>query len=142
MTDGINGSNSLSSIDHARDRVSDGRPPSGEPIGAPKAKPDVAVAISDLAQARFDTLMQPAVSDSATGGQVSDNGGFEYGVDRGGFDWPLDAESKSTASAGPSESMEAWQTSKNVVNGVYNSDVDASQSAYIALGKTSVNAAD
>ena len=143
MTDGINGSNSLSPIDQARARVAETRPETGKPFGSPEVKADVSVAISDLAQARYDSLMQPAsAATSSTMQSSADNGGIDFGVDRGGFEWPLDTGMEGTAAQGPTDSVKDWQASKDVVNGVYSANVDASESAYIALGKSTVNAAD
>ena len=67
------------------------------------------------------------------------NGGVNFGVDRGGFAWPLDAASSSTADGADFESMDGWEASANTVNGVL-VDGESSESAYIALGKSTVNA--
>jgi len=111
-------------------------------MGAPEAEPDVSVAISDLAQARMDSLMGPASSDSSPTMEMGADGVISFGVDRGGFAWPLDANGETTASPAVSDNSVPWQAAEKAVNGVYVDDAQASESAYIALGKSTVNASE
>lgn len=138
--EGVNGANPVNATEDSRGTKVDSTPPKGQPVGAPAAEPDVSVAISELAQARLSQLEQPSSADSNATMQYTDNGGVDFGVDRGGFEWPLNTQQETTATPGPSESMDLWKTSNEVVNGVHFDDAQASESAYIALGKSTVNA--
>ena len=141
--DGVNGVNSLSSMDQWGEKNATTVPPRGKPAGAPEAEPDVELAISDLAQARMESLESPASADGRETMKMSTkNGGIDFGVDSGGFEWPLDAQANATVSQPQSETMNAWEAAKQVVNGVYVDDAQASESAYIALGKSTVNASE
>jgi hypothetical protein len=143
MMDGINGSQSMSPMDQSRARVSENAPPSGEPMGTESMRPDVTVAISDLAQARMDTMHSPQSNDSMQTMQSNtSNGGIEFGVDKGGFAWPLAVDDTSPTEGAGVDSMDAWTASKQAVNGIILDEDQASESAYIALGKSSVNAAE
>lgn len=141
--DGVNNSGSVGPIDQIRENSAANRPPAGKPMGAPTVEPDVSVAISDMAQARMDNLMGPESADSNATIQMSgDAGGFSFGVDRGGFAWPLDSNSETTANPSASQSMAGWEAAEQSVNGVYVDEGQASESAYIALGKSTVNASE
>ena len=141
--DGVNNSGPVGPTDQIRENLAANRPPAGKPMGAPDVEPDVAVAISDMAQARIDHLMGPKSSDSSSTMQLSgDSGGISFGVDRGGFAWPLDSNSETTANPGTSQSMAGWEAAERSVNGVYVDEAQASESAYIALGKSTVNASE
>jgi hypothetical protein len=105
-------------------------------------RPDVAVAISNLAQARMDTMHSPQSNESMQTMQSNaSNGGIDFGVDKGGFAWPLNVGDTGT-NEGSVDSMDAWTASKQAVNGIILDEAQASESAYIALGKSSVNAAE
>lgn len=139
MMEGITGSRSSAVVPEAPEPTSQFTPPSGEPAGAPEAQPDVAVAISDAASARLDAMMTPAEHSNGTM-QVSDSGGgINFGVEMGGFDWPLNAQADSTVA---NQSMEenGWRASSEATaqTGV----AESGESAYLALGKSSVNAAE
>ena len=138
--EGVNGANPVNPAEQSHGTKIVNTPPAGQPIGAPAAEPDVSVAISELAQARMNQLDRPASADSTATMQYTDNGGVDFGVDRGGFEWPLNTQQKTTAAQGPSESMDVWKAANESVNGVHVDDAQASESAYIALGKSTVNA--
>jgi len=141
--DGVNGANPLSSADQWGDKSAMNVPPKGRPAGAPAVEPDVELAISDLAQARMAVLERPASADGSETMQMStSNGGIDFGVESGGFEWPLNAQAIATVSQPQSETMNGWEAAKQVVNGVYVDDAQASESAYIALGKSKVNAGE
>lgn len=145
MLDAINGSSNSNSAEPLRSNPTestpvDSTPPRGRAAGVEEVEPDVAVEISDMAQARMVGMMSPAQSGSESSMQADQgNGGVNFGVDRGGFAWPLDAASSSTADGADFESMDGWEASANTVNGVL-VDGESSESAYIALGKSTVNA--
>ena len=138
--EGVNGANPVNPAEQAQGTKIVSTPPTGQPVGVSAAEPDVSVAISELAQARLSQLDRPSSTDSKATLQYTDNGGVDFGVDRGGFEWPLNTQQKTTAAQGPSESMDLWKASNEAVNGVHIDDAQASESAYIALGKSTVNA--
>ena len=141
--DGINGSQSLSPTEQSRSKTSENAPPSGEPVGVGSMRPDVAVAISSLAQARMETMHSPQSNNSMQTMQPNaSNGGIDFGVDKGGFAWPLDVGDANTSEGVDIGSMDGWTASKQAVNGIIPDEAQASESAYIALGKSSVNAAE
>lgn len=143
MMDGINGSQSLTHTERSRAQISENAPPSGEPMGTESMRPDVAVAISSLAQARMESMQSPQSNDSMQSMQSNaSNGGIDFGVDKGGFVWPLALGDTSTTEGAEFDSMDAWTASKQAVNGIILDEAQASESAYIALGKSTVNATE
>jgi len=136
--DGINGGKSLSPTEQAQQSVSNNRPPSSAPVGAPAITPDVSVAISNLAKSRMKAMMAPpSEAQMGTANWNEETGSMDFGVDKGGFSWPLDAGQEATVTASKFESQSMWTASSEAVNGVVVDD--ANESAYIALGKTAIS---
>lgn len=143
MLDPINGSSNSTPAEPVRSNSSDSTPATGQPAGVEEVEPDVAVAISDMAQARMEGMMAPAESNSTTTLQMDEtSGSFNFGVEMGGFAWPLDSGAPSTSEGADVDSVDAWKASENTVNGVLVGDAEAGESAYIALGKSTVNASE
>jgi len=139
--DSISGSTPLNVLELSNVASVDSAPPSSKPIAVSEVKPDVSVAISEMAQARMESMAAPSdASKSATMSMNSGNGGVDFGVDKGGFDWPLNTESETTAQAAQFETENAWEPQGEVVNGLL--QADASEAAYFALGKSNVSASN
>lgn len=136
--EGINGNLSTSAVQQAPARTSEFTPPSGEPAGAPEVQPNVSVAISDAAAARMESMMAPAEHRNGTMETAGANGGVEFGVDMGGFDWPLNADAESTVANEVTSGDDGWVQSSETTAEV--GTAASSESAYLALGKSTVNA--
>jgi hypothetical protein len=139
MMDSVSGSTPSNVLELSNIESVDSAPPSSKPIAVSEVKPDVSVAISQMAQARMESMAAPSdASESETLSVNSKSGGMEFGVEKGGFDWPLNAGSETTAQAAKFDSEDAWVAKGEAVNGILN---DAgNESAYIALGKSTVSA--
>jgi hypothetical protein len=138
MLEGINGNPSTAPAGEGPAGASTAKPPSGKPIGAPEAQPDVEVAISNAANARMEAMMAPAEHGSDTITINERNGGVDFGVEMGGFAWPLNSEQESTVANDEVSGEDGWEASREAGAGP---DVaESSESAYLALGKTTVNA--
>jgi len=121
--------------------AADSTPPTGKPIAVSDLKPDVLVAITEMAQARMESMAAPSdASEKATMVFNPRNGGVDYGVEKGGFDWPLNAENENTAQAAKFEGESTWDAKGEVVNGVL--QAESNEAAYIALGKSTVSASN
>jgi len=140
MMEGINGSQSTSAGFENANRNADASPPSGAPAGAPDVQPDVSVAISELAAARLETMMAPAEHGSDTMNTSGSNGGIDFGVEMGGFAWPLNTTAESTVENEQVSGDDGWKQSSEATSqtGVASS----SESAYLALGKSTVSASE
>jgi|GEM_PF-6548088 len=138
--DGINGSVPASPNGEAPAQNTAFSLPSGEPAGAPEVAPGVAVEISEAAKARLDSMMAPSELSSDTFNASAENGGVEFGVEMGGFDWPLNAGADSTVSTQSESGDDGWLQSSesDSLTGI----AESSESAYLALGKSTVNAAE
>ena len=138
--DGINGSQPLSPTKPSSSKVAENSPASNHPVGAVNMTPDVDVAISELTQARMETMMSPQSGESSEAMRSNaSNGGIDFGVDKGGFAWPLDTAKTNTSDGADLDSVDAWQVAKQAVNGMVVDETHASESAYIALGKSTVS---
>ena len=141
MMDSISGTTPLNVLELSNVSSSDSAPPTGKPIAVSDVKPDVSVAISEMAQARLESMASPSdASESATMAMNSNNGGVDFGVDKGGFDWPLNSENENTAQAAKFEGESTWDAKGEVVNGVL--QAESNEAAYIALGKSTVSASN
>lgn len=141
MMDSVGGSTPVNVLELSSVASVDSAPPSSKPVGVSEVSPDVSVAISQMAQARLDSMAAPSdASQSATLSMNSESGGMEFGVEKGGFDWPLNAGSETTAQAAKFDSEDAWVAKGEAVNGV--PEDAANESAYIALGKSTVSASN
>jgi|TARA_B110000495_G_C22660237_1_gene390862 hypothetical protein len=141
MMDSVSGSTPLNVLELSNSASVDSAPPSSKPIAVSEVKPDVSVAISEMAQARMKSMASPSdASNSATQSINTDNGGMDFGVEKGGFDWPLNAGSETTAQAAKFDSEDAWTAKGEAVNGL--ADDVANEAAYIALGKSTVSASN
>lgn len=139
MMDSISGTNPLNVLELSNVASSDSAPPSSKPIAVSEVKPDVSVAISEMAQARMESMAAPAdASKAASMSENSSNGSLEFGVEKGGFDWPLNAGDATTAEASKFESENGWKAQGEVTNGILQSDTN--EADYIALGKSTVSA--
>ena len=141
MMDSIGGSTPLNLSEHASVASSDSAPPSGKPAAVSEVKPDVSVAISEMAQARLESMAAPSDANaSAAMSMNSGNGGVDFGVDKGGFDWPLDANQSTRSDAAKFDTESNWEARGEVVNGVLLDE--ANEAAYFALGKSTVSASN
>lgn len=140
MMEGINSDLSTSAVSEASARPSDYSPPSGAPVGTPEAQPDVSVVISDAAAARLEAMMAPAEHSSDTIKVDGGSGMMNFGVEMGGFDWPLNAGAESTIENEDVSGDKGWTQSSEPtsVTGV----AASSESAYLALGKSTVSSAE
>lgn len=137
----VSGTPPLGVQEHGYVASSDSAPPSSKPIAVSEVKPDVSVAISEMAQARMESMAAPADASQRAGlSENTSNGSLEFGVDKGGFDWPLNAEDGNTAEASKFESQNGWEAQGKVTNGILESD--ANEADYIALGKSTVAASN
>jgi hypothetical protein len=110
-------------------------------MGATGATPDVSLAISQLANARLDSMMAPESAQADESMQMNaSNGGVDFGVEMASFSWPLDASEASTADGADVDSVDAWSSAEKAGNGETANGAKSSESAYIALGKSTVSA--
>ena len=83
-------------------------------------------------------MMAPAEHGSDTININERTGGVDFGVEMGGFAWPLNSEQESTVANDEVSGEDGWEASRQAGAGP---DVaESSESAYLALGKTTVNA--
>ena len=136
MIDGINGTNGPSAPDPLLENLNRAKPPSGSPAGAPVVKPDVEVALSELAEARLQAMQSNAPDASQEASWDASSGSLNHGVDKGGFDWSLDVTEGSTNEGMAFKGDEAWANTDQVVNGVLVDEANAANR--VALGDTSL----
>jgi hypothetical protein len=137
MMDSISGATPLNVLELSNVSSVDSVPPTGKPIALSDIKPDVSVAISEMAQARMESMAAPSEAlDRSTVAMDSRHGG----VDKGGFDWPLNSRNDTTAQVAKFDGESTWEAQGEVVNGVLQSE--SNESAYIALGKSTVSASN
>lgn len=86
----------------------------------------------------MESMMAPAEHRSGTMDTSGANGGIEFGVDMGGFDWPLNAGAESTVSNETTSGDDGWVQSSEAT--AEDGTAASSESAYLALGKSTVNA--